>query len=493
MNELVNLGSFVNGKRIEGGSGRVIDLINPAHGQSVGSLEVAGQGAVDDAVASSRAALAGPWGSLPPVVRAGMLKTLAGLIEANADRIAEADCRDMGKPVSAGRFEAAMVAAGFTRYYGEAIDKWQRGAIPATDAGAFEMQVRRPRGVIGTIIPWNFPAINLMMKVAPMLAAGNAVVAKPSEISPSSAAIIAELAMEAGLPPGALNIVQGDGTTGDLLARHAGIDMLAFTGSTATGKALMRAVGESSLKPVLLECGGKSPEIVFGDMEGQDLDAIAGMILGGAMQNSGQICVARSRLYVEAPLYDALVERIVARAARLQPGDPADPATRFGPLANARQQSVVEGFIDGAEAEGGELLIDGRGAMADSGGCYVGPTIIAQPDATAKIIQQEIFGPVLAVSRFEGEEQAVRLANATPYGLAGTVWTRDLGRAHRMADQIEAGMLKIMTAPVQRMGAGFAHTAEAAKQSGFGIEGGLGALESYSRLQAVEFHYEDRA
>jgi gamma-glutamyl-gamma-aminobutyraldehyde dehydrogenase len=353
--------------------------------------------------------------------------------------------------------------------------------------------VRRPRGVIGTIIPWNFPAINLMMKVAPMLAAGNSVVAKPSELSPGSAAIIAELALEAGLPPGTLNIVQGDGQTGDLLARHGGIDMLAFTGSTATGKALMRAVGGSSLKPVLLECGGKSPEIVFGDMAGQDLDAIAAMIMGGAMQNSGQICVARSRLYVEASLYDALVERIAAQAAGMQPGDPSDPNTRLGPLASARQQEIVEGFIDGAEAEGGELLVDGRGSMSESGGCYVAPTVIAQPDSNARIIQQEIFGPVLAVSHFEGEEEAVRLANATPYGLAGTVWTRDLGRAHRLSSRIEAGMLKIMTAPVERMGAGFAHTAEAAKQSGFGIEGGLGALESYSRLQAVEFHYEDKA
>ena len=493
MSEPASLGSIVDGKHIDSGADRFINLINPANGAIAGSIEAAGQSAVDAAVASSRAALQGPWGALPPVVRGEVLKALAGLIEANADRIAEADCRDMGKPVSAGRFEAAMVAAGFTRYYGEAIDKWQRGAIPATDAGAFEMQVRRPRGVIGTIIPWNFPAINLMMKVAPMLAAGNSVVAKPSELSPGSAAIIAELAMEAGLPPGALNMVQGDGQTGDLLARHAGIDMLALTGSTATGKALMRAVGESSLKPVLLECGGKSPEIVFGDMAGQDLDAIAGMILGGAMQNSGQICVARSRLYIEASLYDALVERIAAQAAGMQPGDPADPHTRLGPLASARQKEIVEGFIDGAAAEGGELLVDGRGAMAETGGYYVAPTIIAQSNPNARIIQQEIFGPVLAVSRFEGEEEAVRLANATPYGLAGTVWTRDLGRAHRLSSRIEAGMLKIMTAPVERMGAGFAHTAEATKQSGFGIEGGLGALESYSRLQAVEFHYEDRA
>lgn len=493
MSSPTDLRSFVNGTRIDAASDRGIEQFDPATGRSRGTFAAAGTEAVEAAVSAARGALDGPWGALPPVARAAMLKALADLIEQNAGRLAEADCADMGKPVSAGGFEAGVVAAGFTRYYGEAIDKWQRGAIPATDAGAFEMQVRRPRGVIGAIIPWNFPAINLMMKVAPMLAAGNSVVVKPSEISPGSASIIAQLAMEAGLPPGALNVVQGDGQTGDALARHGGIDMLAFTGSTATGKALMRAVGESALKPVLLECGGKSPEIVFADMAGQDLDAIAAMILGAAMQNQGQICVARSRLYVEEPLYDELIGKIVAQATRVKAGDPTLPDTRFGPLASARQKELVEGFIEGAGTDGGEVLLDGRGACHESGGYFVEPTIVAQADCSARIMQKEIFGPVLAVARFNGEEEVTRLANSTDYGLAATIWTRDLGRAHRMANAVHAGMTKIMTAPVERMGAGFAHTAEAAKQSGFGIEGGLGALESYSRLQAVEFHYEDRA
>ncbi|WP_088308477.1 aldehyde dehydrogenase family protein [Novosphingobium sp. B 225] len=491
MSDTIDLTPMIDGQRADPASHRIITQIDPANGLKSGEFAAAGAEAIDRAVLSSRRAFDGVWSALPPVARAGMLKSLAGLIEANAPRIAAADCRDMGKPIGAGMFEAGMVAAGFTRYYGEAVDKWPRGAVPATDAGAFEMQVRRPRGVIGAIIPWNFPAINLMMKIAPMLAAGNTVVVKPSELSPGSASIIAELAMEAGLPPGVLNLVQGDGATGDALVRHGGIDMVAFTGSTATGKAIMRAVGESTLKPVLLECGGKSPEVVFADMAGQDLDAIAAAILGGAMQNQGQICVARSRLYIEAPIYDELVSRIVTMAKATKAGDPSNPETRFGPLASARQKQIVEGFIAEAESQGGEILCDGRGALAESGGFYVEPTIIGQSDSSARIVQQEIFGPVLAVSRFEGENEAVRLANATPYGLAATVWTRDLGRAHRMADRIDAGMTKIMTAPVQRIGAGFSHSAEAAKQSGFGIEGGFGALDSYSRLQAVEFHYGD--
>ena len=303
---------------------------------------------------------------------------------------------------------------------------------------------------------------------------------------------MAELAMAAGLPPGAFNVVPGDGVTGDLLARHDGIDMLAFTGSTATGKALMRAVGESSLKPLLLECGGKSPEVVFADMANQDLDAIAAQIVRGAMANQGQVCVMRSRLYVEAPIYDALRERIVAQAKVMQAGDPANPQCMFGPLASVRQLQTVEGFIAKAEEEGGNVLLDGRGAMSGSGGCYVEPTVIEPADSSASVLNDEIFGPVIALQRFEGEAEAVRLANGTAYGLAATIWTSDLGRAHRLSAAIDAGMTKVMAAPVQRMGAGFAHSAEACKQSGFGIEGGLGALESFSRLQAVEFHFEDR-
>lgn len=487
----VSLLPYAGGKRIDAAADRVLDLVNPANGQVTAQFAASGAEAVDQAVSAARESFAGAWGNLPPMARAGMLKGLAAAIEANAGRLAEADCLDMGKPISAGGFEAGVIAAGFVRYYAEAIDKWARGAIPATDNGAFEMQVRRPRGVIATIIPWNFPIINLAMKVAPMLAAGNAVVAKPSELSPRSASLFAELAAEAGLPPGALNVLPGDGQTGDLLARHGGVDMVAFTGSTATGKALMRAVGESSLKPVLLECGGKSPELVFADMAGQDLDAIAGQILGGAMANQGQLCVARTRLYVEEPLFGELVERIVAQAKATRAGDPANPETQFGPLASAKQKQVVEGFIAEA-ARDADLLCDGRGALAESGGFFVEPTIVANARPDSTIIQQEVFGPVLAVGAFKSEAEAVQLANGTSYGLAATAWTRDLGRAHRLSQSIDAGMTKIMAEPVQRMGAGFAHSAEASKQSGFGIEGGLGALESFSRLQAVEFHFGDR-
>lgn len=493
MTDAIALVPFIAGNRSDPASEREISLINPASGEISGRFAASGAEAVDAAVAAGRVAFAGPWGSLPPTVRGGMLKAFAAQVEANADRLAAADSLDMGKPISAGRFEAGMIAAGFIRYYAEAIDKWQRGTVAPTDAGAFEAQLRRPRGVIGTIIPWNFPVVNLAMKIAPMLAAGNAVVAKPSELSPRSASLMAELAIAAGLPPGVFNVLPGDGISGDLLARHPGIDMLAFTGSTATGKALMRAVGESSLKPLLLECGGKSPEVVFADMAGQDLDAIAAQIVRGAMTNQGQVCVMRSRLYIEAPIYDALRERIVLQAAAIKAGNPADPQCQFGPLASPRQLATVESFIAGAEQHGDTVLLDGRGAMAGSGGCYVEPTVIEPTSPQSRLLTDEIFGPVIAVQRFSGEEEAVRLANGTSYGLAATIWTSDLGRAHRVSGAIDSGMTKVMAAPVQRMGASFAHSAEACKQSGFGIEGGLGALDSFSRLQAVEFHFGDRA
>ena len=487
--QLVALAPVIDGREACAGSERRIELVDPANGTPTASFAAGGVSAIDAAVASARAAQP-MWAAMPPMTRAGILRDFAVRIEGARERLAAADRLDIGKPVSAAAIEVG-IAAGFVRYYAEAIDKAALGRVAPTDAGSCEMQVRRPRGVIGAIIPWNFPVVNACMKLAPMLAAGNAVVMKPSELSPRAALILAGLAMEAGLPAGVLNVVPGDGTTGDLLARHAGIDMVAFTGSTATGRALMRAVGGSTLKPVLLECGGKSPEIVFGDMADDDLDAIAAQILGGAMMNQGQLCVARTQLYIERALHAPLVERLSAAAQVMQAGDPSDPRTRFGPLASARQHATVRRFIDDAVAGGAELLVDGRGAMPDSGGCFVGPTLFGEARQGQPLVQEEIFGPVLTIAAFDGKAEAVRLANGTRYGLAATVWTRDLGRAHRMSAAIEAGMVKIMAAPVRRMGASFAHSAEPARQSGFGIEGGLGALDSFSRLQAVEFHYGD--
>jgi gamma-glutamyl-gamma-aminobutyraldehyde dehydrogenase len=480
-----DLRPIIAGRPTDPRSDRLLVLTDPATGRETARYAGSGQATVDQAVAAARSAFTGDWGLMGPGERMAILHRFADLVDREGDAIARADRIDVGKPISAARAEAG-VAAGFIRYYAQAIDKAQRGIVAPTGIAATELQLRRPRGVIGMIVPWNYPVINLALKIAPALAAGNSVVAKPSEISPRSALILARLGAEAGLPAGTLSVLPGDGATGEAIAVHGDIDMISFTGSTATGRAIMRGIGQSTLKPILLECGGKSPELLFDDMAGQDLDAIAAHIVAGAYANQGQLCVARTRLYIEDGLYEPLLDRVLAHAGALKAGDPDDPATTYGPLASDKQRATVERYIvDGIEA-GAEMLLDGRRSTT---GCFLEPTVFAVRGCDIALTREEIFGPVLAVSRFRGEAEAIALANATAYALAATIWTRDIGRAHRMARSVTAGTVKICSTPDPREGAGFAHAAEPARQSGFGIEGGLAALDSYSRLQSVEFRY----
>ena len=479
---------FIEGAFHKPNASERLTLVYPGDNEQTGAFAIADGVDVDLAVQSARRAFDdGRWSRQPPRVRKAALSALASLIERDRDYFAAADCLDMGKPISAGAFEV-NIAAGFFRFYAEAIDKAFSGQTVPAAPGSFEMQVRRPRGVVAAIIPWNFPTINAAMKLSQILAAGNTVVLKPSELAPRSAEHIAKLAIEAGFPPGVLNVVQGPGSTGDTLARHRDVDLIAFTGSTATGKALMRAVGESTLKPVMLECGGKSPEIVFDDFDEADLDGIAQNIIGGAFMNSGQVCVARTRLYVQSGIYDKLVQRVAAAAQHMAPGEPTNPQTRMGPLASLRQKQTVERFVAGGLRDGGTLLADGRKPAAGKG-CYFGATVFTGLDPKSELVQEEIFGPVLAVAKFDRDEDGVRLANDTRYGLAATIWTRDLKRAHEIPALLEAGMIKVMASPAQTEGTGFAHAGEPAKQSGFGAEGGMKAFESFSRLQSVEMSF----
>jgi len=477
--------AWINGAHHASQSAHSFDVVNPATESVTATLPCSDAPDVDAAVDAARRAFdTGPWGSSGPGMRKQLLLRFADAIANNATRLALCDCLDMGKPISSAQQEA-HIAAAFVRYYAEAVDKIYTTQAPPAGPGAMELQVRRPRGVVAAIIPWNFPMINAALKIAPSLAAGNTAVVKASEIAPRSSLVLGALAAEAELPPGVLNVLPGDGTTGDLLARHGGVDMIAFTGSTRTGKTLMRAVGESSLKPLLLECGGKSPEIILPDMADADLGQIAQAIVRDAFWNQGQVCVARSRLLIHDSLYDEVLQGIVAAAQAIRAGDPLDPATAFGPLASARQQATVEEYIAAGISEGADVLLDGRGIRTP--GHYVGPTVFANVQTQHRIAQEEIFGPVLSVFRYSDIDDAVALANDSAYGLAATVWTRDLVLAHELAGRIRAGNVKIAASPAPVEGVGLSHSGEPYGQSGFGVEGGIRGLESYMRLQSIDF------
>ncbi len=470
--------------------GAVIRFTNPADDKPGLNYRGASEAQIDRAVLSARDPAQGAaWWAMPAVARRGALLKLADLMDGHADELGMHDCLDIGKPISSATMEA-HVAASMCRHFGELADKLYSGQLAPADPGSSAMHVRKPRGVVGAIVPWNYPVINATLKLAPALASGNSLLLKPSELSPGSAQIIARLCLEAGMPPGTVSYLPGDGAVGGALARHSGVDMLTFTGSTETGKALMRAAGESSLKPLLLECGGKSPELVFEDARELGVEAIAGAVVAGAMANQGQLCVARSRLYVEESLYPDLVAAITEVLKTLTPGDPLNPMTRFGPLASPVQAGRVKDYIDSALGEGATALLDGRKNQTGPGGdCYLAPTLFCDVAPAMKIVREEIFGPVLTVSSFDSEDAAVALANTSDFGLAATVWTCNLARAYRLMQKIETGGLHIRSTAEHRFGAGWGREGEPFRQSGFGVEGGQLGVYSYTRLQHIQVDF----
>ncbi|WP_394375242.1 aldehyde dehydrogenase [Stutzerimonas frequens] len=472
--------AFIQGEYTEAQAGDRFDCISPVDGRVLAQVASCDQADAERAVASARAAFeAGSWARLAPAKRKAVLIRFADLLEANREELALLETLDMGKPIGDSLAVDIPGAARALRWSGEAIDKIY-DEVAATPHDQLGLVTREPVGVVAAIVPWNFPLMMACWKLGPALATGNSVVLKPSEKSPLTAIRIAQLAIDAGIPAGVLNVLPGYGhTVGKALALHMDVDTLVFTGSTRVAKQLMIYAGESNMKRVWLEAGGKSPNIVFADAP--DLQAAAQAAAGAIAFNQGEVCTAGSRLLVERSIRERFLPMVVEALKGWKPGNPLDPATNVGALVDTQQLNTVLGYIDAGRQAGAQVLIGGQRTLEETGGLYVEPTIFDGVSNAMKIAQEEIFGPVLSVISFDSAEEAVAIANDTPYGLAAAVWTADLSKAHRTARALRAGSVWVnqydggdMTAPF----GGF-------KQSGNGRDKSLHAFDKYTELKAT--------
>jgi gamma-glutamyl-gamma-aminobutyraldehyde dehydrogenase/4-guanidinobutyraldehyde dehydrogenase/NAD-dependent aldehyde dehydrogenase len=471
---------FINGQYAAAASGETFSCISPIDGTEICRIAAGDAADVDRAVKGARAAFdSGVWQHASPARRKRVLLRLSELMLEHADELALLETIDMGKPISDSRTIDVPGAAKCIRFYAEAIDKVSDEIAP-TDPSAVAMVVREPLGVIGAVVPWNFPLLMASWKLGPALATGNSVVLKPAEQSSLTAIRLAQLAIEAGLPEGVLQVVPGMGeTAGQAIGLHPDVDMVAFTGSTEVGKYFMQYSGQSNLKRVSLECGGKTPHIILPDYP--DLDKAAEAVAWGIFFNQGEVCNAGSRLLVHEDVRDDFIARVAKVAATIQPGNPLEAGTKMGAMVDETQTDRVLGYIEAGRSEGAEIALGGTRVMAETGGCFIEPTIFSNVDNSMTIAQEEIFGPVLSTISFTDVEEAVRIANDTVYGLAGALWTRDVSTAHKVARQIKAGVVWVncfdhgdITTPF----GGF-------KQSGFGRDKSMHALEKYTDLKLI--------
>jgi len=465
---------FIDGEFRRGGDGRTLPQTNPATEEVFCEVAAAGTADVQSAVEGAHRTFTQSWRDLAPRKRADILFGIAKAIRDNLEHLAAAESRNIGKPITDARDEIALGARVF-EYYAGAISKFCGQTIPVA-RGGLDFTLRQPMGVVAAIVPWNFPFPIACWKAAPALAAGNTVVLKPASQSPLTAILLGQLAHAAGLPPGALQVVPGQGSDiGDALATHSLVRKISFTGSTAVGARLM-GLAAPDLKRVSLELGGKSPNIVFADA---DLDHAASSSPMSVFANTGQDCCARSRVFVERPVFDAFVERFVTATKKLQVGEPAKETTQIGPLVSAAQRRTSEEFIE--EALGAGRVVACGGGRPHARGFYLEPAVLLDVEPGDRVWQEEVFGPVVCIRPFDDEAQMLREVNDSRYGLSGSIWTNDLRRALRVARQVESGVLSINSHSSVHVEAPFGGF----KLSGLGRDLGMAAMEGYTELKNV--------
>jgi acyl-CoA reductase-like NAD-dependent aldehyde dehydrogenase len=469
---------IIGGEQVDAADGQTFDVTNPATGEVMARAPLGGAEDVDRAVKAAQSAFEGPWSTWSASKRGRTLQKFSNLVKQNLEELAQLESRNVGKPIAGARGEALAVSLVF-EYYAGAANKLFGETIPVSKPG-LDFTLREPIGVVGLIVPWNFPMNMASWKLGPALAAGNTAILKPASYTPLTAIRLGELALEAGFPPGVVNVITGPGgTAGAALAGHPGVGKVAFTGETTTGQEIMR-LAANNVKKISLELGGKSPNIVFADA---DLERFAAESPYSVFDNAGQDCCARSRIFVQDTVHDKVVELFTEATRKVVVGDPADEKTEMGSLISERQRERVTDYIGIGRDEGAELVYGGEPPTGDlfDIGAYLMPTIFDACRTDMRIVREEIFGPVVAIIPFSDEAEAIRLANDTPYGLSGSIWSRDIGKALRVAKAVKAGVLSVNSNSSVHTEAPFGGY----KMSGMGRELGMHALELYTEVKNV--------